>query len=492
MNNYHHAERAHERLLTLVDELRTHPAEQEWYEFKQNQFDPAVIGKLISAIANAARLADQHVGYVIWGVRDGDHEVVGTSLDMHAAKIKRQPAQFWLEQELDPAPVLTFHELHHASGHRLVVLEIPAVTHTPVKYKGIPYIRIGEATPSLHAHPERERLLWTKIRPYAWETGNAESYQTSDDVLQKLDYAAYFRLTQHRLPDNRDGILEKLTAERLIRKDVGGHFDITNVGAILLANDITMFPNLQRKAVRLIQYEGKDKTSSVIKRSDGKKGYANGFEGLLGFIESILPNRESIEGALRTTQNVYPPIALRETIANALIHQDFMVSGTSPVISIFQDRIEITNAGKPLIPVEHFLDYPPRSRNEILAALMRRMGICEEQGSGFDKAVGAIEAAELPPLDFRAEDEFTITILHTKKSYASFTTEERLNTCYQHAVMCWLNGNRLTNTSLRERFGIDASNASIMSRLTADARRKGLIKIADLDAPNSGYIPFWA
>ena len=61
-----------ERTRRLVDDLRAKPAETTWIEFKENNADGPLIGKLISALSNAARLADQHFAYVVWGVRDGD------------------------------------------------------------------------------------------------------------------------------------------------------------------------------------------------------------------------------------------------------------------------------------------------------------------------------------------------------------------------------------------------------------------------------------
>lgn len=93
---------------------------------------------------------------------------------------------------------------------------------------------------------------------------------------------------------------------------------------------------------------------------------------------------------------MYPGIAIRELVANALIHQDFTVTGAAPMVEIFDERVEITNPGEPLVDTSRFIDAPPRSRNEQLAATMRRMGVCEEGGSGIDKVVESIELSQLP------------------------------------------------------------------------------------------------
>src|ERR1700722_7444665 len=114
-----------------------------------------------------------------------------------------------------------------------------------------------------------------------------------------------------------------------------------------------------------------------------------------------LPRSEEIGQALRREVRVYPEIAIRELVANALIHQDFNLTGNGPTVEIFDNRIEITNPGTPLIDPLRFIDEPPRSRNEELASLMCRMNICEERGSGIDKVIFQIELYQLPPPDFR-------------------------------------------------------------------------------------------
>ncbi len=213
---------------------------------------------------------------------------------------------------------------------------------------------------------------------------------SGEDILLKLDYPAYFDLLEMPLPDGRDAILHALQRDRLISPSAAGGFDITNLGAILFAKQLGDFPHLKRKAVRVIQYRGKGRTET-FREQEGGKGYACGFEGLIGYIDGILPANEMIGKALRRSVPMFPDLAIRELVANALIHQDFSVTGAGPMIEIFDDRIEITNPGEPLVDTQRFLDTPRRSRNETLASLMRRARICEERGSGVDKVVLQVE-----------------------------------------------------------------------------------------------------
>lgn len=142
-----------------------------------------------------------------------------------------------------------------------------------------------------------------------------------DDVLTLLDYAQYFRLTNQPLPDNRLGILERLKADRLIVDDVGGRWNITNLGAILFAVDLTQFSQaMARKGVRFVAYSGTNKATDVTNRLDVRKGYASGFESLIGFVNGLLPRNEHIGQALRVEHPLFPSLAIRELVANALIH----------------------------------------------------------------------------------------------------------------------------------------------------------------------------
>lgn len=480
-----------QRLIDLIDDL-LRQGEVSWVEFKLNNADPDMIGIRVAAISNAARLAGQQTGFILWGISDAPATVVGTTFNPERDRVGNQVLSFWLAQQLVPSIAFQFHRVQHPGGE-VVVQEIPAATSTPVAFKNIAYLRIGSATPKLTDYPERYQALLSALRPYAWEHGIAHQYVTSDDVLSLLDYAQYFRLTKQPLPDNRVGILDRLKADQLIAEDVGGRWDITNLGAILFAVDLTQFSqSLARKGVRFIGYAGTNKASPVSHRQDGKRGYAAGFEGLIGYINGLLPRNEHIGQALRVEHPLFPELAIRELVANALIHQDLTITGAGPQIEMFSDRIEITNPGAPLVMPERMIDLPPRSRNEAMASLMRRMGLCEEQGSGLDKVIAQAEIFQLPAPLFRASGDSLQVILYGPRTFAQMTPDERVRACYQHAVLKFISGERMKNASLCDRFGIAKQNAAQASQVINLAIQQGLIKPADLEHPRSGYVPFWA
>ncbi len=264
--------------------------ETEWVEFKHNNSDPDEIGEYISALSNAAALHGQPFGYIVWGIDNDAHDIVGTTFRPNRKKIKGQEMENWLSTMLSPRPDFRIHELE-IDGKAVACFEIPAALHTPVRFKHAAYIRVGSYKKPLRDYPEKERRLWSLFSEQNFEDGVALSDATPEDVLALIDYPTYFDKTGQPLPDNRAGILERLTKEQFIIPAKAGRFDISNLGAILFAKEISRFGRLARKALRVIIYDG-DSRIQTIREQGGTKGYAVGFEGAISFIDSQLPQSE--------------------------------------------------------------------------------------------------------------------------------------------------------------------------------------------------------
>jgi ATP-dependent DNA helicase RecG len=145
------------------------------------------------------------------------------------------------------------------------------------------------------------------------------------------------------------------------------------------------------------------------------------------------------------------------------------------MVEIFGDRIEITNPGAPLVDTQRFVDTPPRSRNEALASLMRRIGICEERGSGWDKVVSQTERYQLPAPLPEATEDHTRVVLFAPRSLSKMDKTDRTRAVYLHACLRYVNREYLTNTSVRGRFGIEQQNMVTASRLIRESVEVGLI-----------------
>jgi len=477
-----------EDLKKLLQSLVTLPAETETVEFKENNSEKEEIGKRISAISNSANLFDEKNGYLVFGVRDGSHEIVGSRFDPRREKVGEMSLEHWLIQRIDPKIDFRIHQFEY-EGKNIVIFQIPPAINQPIEYENVSYIRIDSNTTNLKRFPEKERKIWNNIHRMSFENGIAVDGLEGKNVLSMLEYSKYFSLTKQELPSDTEKFLERMAQDKLVRRVFRDGYDITNLGAILFANNVKEFDSIKRKSVRVILYEGTTREKRN-REQEGKFGYAVGFEGLVDYINDRLPSNEEITKALRKEEKMYPEVAIREFLANALIHQDFTVSGAGPMVEIFDDRIEITNPGEPLIGVDRFIDHPPRSRNEDLAAFMRRIGICEESGTGIDRALSAVELFQLPAPRFEAYDQFTRVTLYAHKSMKEMSDEDRLRACYQHAVLLFVNGKkRMTNETLRTRLGIGEGNYPYASKIIKQAIQAGLVKEADRKRE---YIPFWA
>lgn len=407
----------------LVQELCNLPHESEWLEFKKNRANAEEIGEYISALSNSAALIGRKKAYLVWGIDDETHQIIGTSFRPQEIKIGNEDLDLWLAKLFQPRINFHFREIY-IDDKFVVLLEIDTPFTQPVSFKNTEYIRIGSSKRRLKDYPEKERVIWRCFETECFEKRIAMPHVTDKEVLDLIDHASYFDLLSLSSPEDKNTILSFLTKDDLIAPCEAGGWDITNLGALLFARRIDVFPSIKRKAMRVIQYRGRGR-SHTIREQVGTKGYISGFEGLLAYIGLLTPTNEIIEKALRRSVPLFPEIAVRELVANALIHQNLFETGTGPMVEIFDDRMEITNPGEPLVDILRFLDSPPKSRNETLASLMRRFGICEERGSGIDKVVEAAEAYQLPAPSFETIEGFTRSVLFAHKPLRDMDKGER-------------------------------------------------------------------
>lgn len=477
----------------IIENARKNPYETPWIEFKTNNYNPQIIGEYISALANTAALFNHEKAFMIWGIDDTSHDIIGTTFNPQNEKVGNQGLDLWISTQLNPQTQFYFHKTT-IENNQLVLLEINRASSIPVQFKGVEYIRIDSYKKKLKDYPDTERELWAIFSHRPFESLIAMENVSADMALRMLDYASYFDMLSLDLPSDKNGLIEVLLQEGLISKHETGNYNITNLGAILFAKKLSEFPTLERKAIRVIKYEGTDRISSASKEQIFFKGYANGFEGLIDYINNLLPNNEVLGKALRKVVPMYPEIAVRELVANAIIHQNFFMTGTSPLIEIFSNRLEITNPGVPLIDKSRFVDHPPISRNEKLASFMRRIGVCEERGSGYDKVVFETEFYQLPAPDIEIYNDHTKVTLFSHTEYSKMTKNDRQRACYLHACLKRVNREYMTNSSLRDRFKIEAKNSSMISRLLNETCESGLIKISEESTAdkNRRYLPFWA
>ena len=462
-----------------IDLWRTSSSEHQRLEFKEAkvQFDNERLYEYCVAIGNEGG------GRLILGIADQPpRPVVGTRAFSDPVGMEEK-----LFNKLGFR--VDIEEVAHPDG-RVLVFHIPGrLRGSAFHLDGWYLMRSGRSLVAMSQ--DQLRRIFKEGEP-DWLEEPARTGLADQEIIDLLDTQTYFDLLKLPYPAERAGVIDRLVSERLIDLTDGG-FAVRRLGALLLAKDLRQFPDVGRRAVRVIAYAGPSKLETRIDQQ-GQRGYAVGFQGLVGFVMGQLPQNEVIEDALRKEVKLVPEEVVRELAANALIHQDFSITGMSVTIEIYDNRIEFSNPGEPVVPTERFID-GYQSRNERLADQMRRMGICEEKSSGVDRVIRAAEIYQLPAPDFRSGYQRTLAIIYGPKPFEQMDRDDRVRACYQHAALKWVMSERMTNQSLRERFHLPESKAAIVSQIISATIEMGLVKPDESVGSSrkyARYLPFWA
>ncbi len=469
----------HETTAHQIDLWKTESREHQRLEFKEAKttFDKHKLNEYCVAIANEGG------GNLVLGVTDKiPRKVVGTKAFPNAVSIAEElfiKLGFRMDVE----------EVQHPDG-RILIFHIPSRPRgTAYHLDGKYLMRSGESLVPMSE--DALRTIFSEGKP-DWLEGYSKSGLDAQQVIELLDVQTFFELLKSPYPTTRDGVLERLINEQLV-DELKGSFSIRRLGALLLAKRFTDFPDVLRKAPRVVVYSGISKTQTRLDHTE-TAGYAVGFRSLIRFIMDHLPQNEAIKDALRVNLKLVPEIVVRELVANALIHQDMTLTGVSVMIEIYENRLEISNPGEPIVPLDRFID-GYESRNERLAALMRRMGICEEKGSGIDKLIDAVEQFQLPAPDFRVGHRRTSVLIHGHKMFEEMDRSEKIRACYQHCALKWVMSQAMTNQTLRERFGLPEGKSATISHVITATLDEKLIKADEkvgTARKMARYLPFWA
>lgn len=457
-------------------------SENEHLEFKgaANQFNSN------EALKYCVALANEGGGYLVLGISDKTPRIVTGTQAFGPEQLDKLKKRVATELRIR----VEGHEIMHTDGRVLAIKIPPCPTGQPLTFKGQYLMRAGESTVTMT--PDRLKEIFRQDSE-SWLMEIEIEHVDAEKVTTLLDTEIYFKLINLPYPDSLETILDRLETEELIRRQ-GTKWGITNMAAILLAKNLDEFPQtIARKAPRFIIYEG---TGKLVTRDEkqSKMGYAVDFGNLVDLVHDRAPQNRFIEETLRIEYKMFPQQALRELIANALVHQDFSMSGMSVMIEMYSDRVEISNPGTPIINVNRFIDsYKPR--NAKFANIMRRFRICEEKGSGIDKVIESVEFSQLPAPDFRKDDIRTTVVLFGYVDFSDMTRQDRIRACYQHCCLCYVGNERMSNASLRKRFNLTDKQMGTVSQLITQTKEMGLIKI-DVNRESSSsryirYMPSW-
>jgi ATP-dependent DNA helicase RecG len=449
-------------------------------EFKEakGQFDSTKLYKYCAALAN------ERGGLIVLGVSDkAPRNIVGTAAF--------QDTQDVIRKILQKLQIRVNASTHIIDEKRVLVFEVSSrPAGSAVHLDGAYWMRNGEDLVPMSQ--DQLRKIHAENNE-DWLEAECLSV-TTDELSEFIDIQNAIHLLKLPTATSQESAIQRLISEGLI-KEKSGSFFITRMCAILFAKDLNAFPiEISRCAIRFFLYEGKNKFITKLERTF-KAGYAICFEEIVNYINDTAPLNRVLQDSLRRDEKMFPIRAIRELVGNAMTHQDFTLSGLGTLIEMYSDRLELSNPGVPVIESDRFIDMH-KSRNEQLAQKMRKIGICEEKGSGIDIVVLSAETHMLPAPDFIKSELTTTAILFSHQDFDDMSKKERIRACYQHCVLlCATRQPLMTNRSLRERFKLSESKTSQISQIISATVEAGLIKREESETNSSKlakYLPWWA
>lgn len=388
------SEREH---IALIDRLRVLPAETEWIEFKRNRCEPQVLGGYLSALANSACLAGQPRGYLVFGIDDATHAVVGTRFDPYSTNGKgNQDLLPWLAAGVRPNTGFEVHVVVHPNG-RVVLFEIGPARGEPVSFYGTPYVRVGSSKTELRNHPEKARALWTRGSDWSAEVCEAASLDDLDpEAIAKA--REQFAVKHPSQAADAAGWDDRtfLNKARVLKQGA-----VTNAALLLLGRSESA--TLLSPAVAKLSWILKDAENRELDYEHIGPPFLLAGDRLLKRIRNLTV-RALPSGTLFPQEiTQYDPWVIREALHNAIAHQDYRRHGRIVVVE-FPDRVLVTNVGD-FLPgdVETVIrqDAPQAIyRNPFLADAMVELNLIDTQGGGIKRMFETQRRRSFPLPDY--------------------------------------------------------------------------------------------
>jgi len=398
-------------LRTLIDTLRSEPVETEWLEFKCNNKDPERIGKYLSALSNSARIENQSHGYILWGIDDETHNVVGTTFRPHAAKKGNIALEAWLVQQLSSHVNFKIFEYDY-DGRLVVIFRVDATDNVPVRFNGHEYIRVGSVVKSLADYPERAKMIWNRA------LGDWSAQTVEGAALEDLDPKALLQAREAFKEKHKNGTFYS-------------EIDDWNDWTLLHKVGLASGRQLNRAAIALL---GKPESASrlspfvaritwILKDADGLEvDYQHFAPPFLSNVDRLfarirnLTIRELPGGTLFPVEiSQYDEWVIREALHNCIAHQDYNLCSRIAVVEK-PDGLLFVNAGR-FIPgtVEMVLkqDAPQKHYpNKQLAEAMVNLNMIDTIGSGIKRMFSFQKKRymPMPDFDFSHSDEVRVRI----------------------------------------------------------------------------------
>lgn len=396
-----------DRFRDLVAELCRLPGETEWVEFKANYQSPQAIGEYISALANAACWKAKPRGYLVFGINDETHEVVGTSINPYTEKAKgNQDLLLWLKTRLRPNLGFETYIVDHPGG-RVVLFEINPARNEPVSFQGQSFIRIGSSKTRLDRHPEIARAIWT--RGSDWSAEICTDATLADLDRQALEKAREQFIVKHPAQANEVATWDDVTLLNKARVLKQG--EVTHTALLLLGRPEAA--TLLSPAVAKISWILKDADNRELDYEHFGPPFLLAGDRLQNRVRNLVV-RTMPSGTLFPQEiTQYDPWVIREALHNCIAHQDYQLRGVIRVVE-FPDRVLLKNVGDFLpgdVETVIWQDAPQSIyRNPFLADAMVELNLIDTQGGGIKRMFETQRRRSFPLPDYDLTKPGVVTV----------------------------------------------------------------------------------
>ena len=366
--------------------------ESETLEFK------ATTGMRRSAAMTVCAMLNQRGGRVLFGVTPQGvvvgQQVSERTIEELSAEVNR----------IDPPAFPEVERVRISTECEVIVVHVRRGSSLPYQYRGTSYRRVGNTTRATSAEEYNKMLFERMHSERRWENQPASGWTVDDldDAEIRNTVAEAVRIGRLNEPGSRDPE-ELLRGLGLLRGDV-----LFRAAAVLFGSTERLECEMPQCLLRVARFRGIDRSEFL----DNRQFNGNAFT-LLASAERFLRDTLPIAGRFesgrieRIDEPLYPPLAIREALANALCHRDYSMGGGSVGLAVYDDRLEVTSTGSlhfGLTPDVLFLPHESLPWNPLVARTFYRRGIIEEWGRGTIKMTDLATDAGLlcPEIEDRA------------------------------------------------------------------------------------------
>lgn len=399
-------------LTALLDRLQAEPRESEWLEFKATRLDAQPLGEYLSALANSACLLGKPRGYLVFGIADGTHAVVGTAFDPQAeAGQGNQLLPLWLALGLHPNVGFEIHTWQY-QGQRVVLFEVHPAFDRPVEFYGKAFVRNGSSKTALVKYPEKERAIWS--RRVDWSAQVCEQATLADlDPLAIAEARRQFAEKNKTKPDRLAELAAWDDATFLNKAKLTVRGAVTHAALLLLGREESS--SLLAPAVARISWILKNERNEELDYEHFGPPLLLNVNKVLARVRNLTV-RELPDGTLFPVElTQYDPWVIREALHNCIAHQDYGLRGRVQVVET-PHALLLTNVGG-FLPgrVEDVIDQDAPLeiyRNPYLAEAMVSLNMIDTQGGGIKRMFQAQRRRffPLPDYDLSQPERVMVTL----------------------------------------------------------------------------------